>query len=111
MNFKERKDSLMAALGEMDPKRLTLVEQIIDEIVFLEGQLEQLRKYPFIKVNPLNPEMQKQTEASKQYVKLTQSYLQSVKVLASCLNKNILDDDDSPLNQWIKANLQGVNDG
>lgn len=111
MDSDKRKRELLDAFKDIDESKNTLVSQIIDEIVFLEGQLIGLKQYPFIQVNPKNPAMQKQTEASKQYVKLSQSYLQSVKVLSSCLGKNTLEEDDNPLNKWIKANLQGVGDG
>ena len=39
---------------------------LVDEIIFLEGQLEELKKLPFLRVNPKNNSQQKPTAAAKQ---------------------------------------------
>ena len=105
MDEEKRKADLLAALKDMDESRLAVLTPVIDEVIFLEGQLKELRKMPFIKTHPSNPALQKQTEAARQYVKLHASYLQAVKILCSSLNKGALEDDDSPINRWLKARL------
>ena len=71
-----RRNELLGLLGE-DVK----ASQLVDEIVFIEGRLEELRKLPFIAVNPKNPAQQKATPASKQYKELLQQYNNSLRLL------------------------------
>ena len=105
MDGNKRKADLLTALEDIDASKAELLRPVVDEVIFLEGQLATLRSMPFIKVHPSNPELQKQTEAARQYTKLHASYVQSIKVLCSALNKNALDDDDSPINRWLKERL------
>ena len=107
MDANQRKADLIAALKDIDESRRSVLLPVIDEVVFLEGQLEALRKMPFIKTHPSNPALQKQTEAARQYVKLNASYLQGIKIICSAMNKTALEDDDSPINRWLKARLGG----
>ena len=57
-----RKENLIKALEGTD---IVLIENVIDEVVFLEKQLKDLKKLPFIKVNPKNPAQQRVTPAQK----------------------------------------------
>lgn len=90
----DRKEKLNNIFEKVDEDKRNLVEPILDEIVFLENKLQELRKLPFIRINPNNPEQQKITAAGKQYKELSQSYLNAIKVLSSVLNKDIQEDDD-----------------
>lgn len=90
----DRKENLNKIFEKVDEDKKSLIEPILDEIVFLENKLRELRKLPFIRINPNNPEQQKITAAGKQYKELSQSYLNAIKVLSSVLNKDIQDDDD-----------------
>ena len=103
MDENTRKADLLAALNEIDENRAIILRPVVDEIIFLEGQLDALKKLPFIKTHPARPELQKQTEAARQYVKLNASYLQAVKVLCSSMNKGALEDDDSPINRFLQS--------
>ena len=47
---------------------------MVDEILFLEGKLAELKKLPFIKVHPTDQTKQKTTPAAKQYKELLQQY-------------------------------------
>ena len=105
MDAKQRKAELEAALKDIDESKATVLQPTIDEVVFLEGQLEALKKMPFLKVHPTNPELQKQTEAARQYIKLHASYLQGIKIICTALSKTALEDEDSPINQWLKTRL------
>lgn len=79
----------------------TLFTQLIDEIIFIENQLVELKKLPFISVNPRNNAQQKATPASKQYKELLQQYLNCIKVLARASGQD-MDDEESPLREWIR---------
>ncbi len=71
---------------------------LLEEKAFLETQLEELRKLPFIKVNPKNPVQQKTTPAGKQYKELLQQYINLIKALEK-LSEN--ENEISPLREWL----------
>lgn len=76
--------------------------QLIDEIVFIEEQLVELKKYPFISINPKNPAQQKATPASKQYKELLQQYNNSLRLLFRLAGDFGEMEDESPLRKWLK---------
>lgn len=79
-----------------------IIMPLIDDVVFLEEQLRELRKMPFIKVHPDYPDIQKPTAASKQYRELLQQYNQCLKILTGVIRKDI-PEEDSPLREFIKS--------
>lgn len=79
-----------------------LVKVLVDEILFVENQLSELKKYPFIKVNPENPIQQKSTPAAKQYKEFLQQYNNSLKTLARVTGQDDKE-EDSPLRAWARA--------
>ena len=76
--------------------------QLIDEIIFIEKQLEELRKLPFISVNPKNPAQQKATPASKQYKEMMQQYNNSLRLLFRLSGDMGEVEEESPLRKWVK---------
>lgn len=77
--------------------------QLIDEIVFLEEQMQELRKLPFIKVDKDNPMKQKATPAQKQYKETLQQYNNSLRLLFK-LTGDLGDiEEESPLRKWVKS--------
>ena len=96
-----RKEELLNLLSKLDDK--DLVNQIVDEIIFLENQLNYLKTLPFIKVNPNNPSQQKETPASKQYHHMLQAYNNNIKILISFLRKtDSTEDEEDAFQQFIK---------
>ena len=79
---------------------------MVNEVVFLEGRLEELKKLPFLKIHPKQPDLQRATPAAKQYKELLQQYTNAVKILmrASGIDE---DDEDSPLRKWVKEHING----
>ena len=75
---------------------------MIDDVVFLEGQLQDLRKLPFIRINPKDPAQQKPTPAAKQYKELLQQYNNCVKILTGILRKDAAE-EESPLRAFLNA--------
>lgn len=75
---------------------------LLEEKAFLETRLEELRKLPFIKVNPKNPVQQKTTPAGKQYKELLQQYINLIKALER-LSEN--ENEISPLREWLNNHL------
>lgn len=82
--------------------------QLIDEIVFIEERLKELKKLPFIAVNPKNPAQQKATPASRQYKEMLQQYNNSLRLLFRLSGDLGADqDEESPLRRWIRERSEG----
>jgi hypothetical protein len=79
----------------------TTLTPLIDEVVYLEEQLDYLRTLPKIKVHPKNPEMQKTTPAAKLYKEMLQQYTNIIRILMRATGTDI-EDDESPLRKWVK---------
>lgn len=84
-----------------DPALLPMV----DDIIFLEKQLEQLRTLPMIKVHPDDPNRQKSTPAAKQYKELLQQYINIIKVFMRATGVTE-EDDESPLRKWMVEHVK-----
>lgn len=89
-----RLEELKGLFETVEEDKQKLAQQLIEEAEFLEGRLAELRKLPFIKVHPEDPERQKRTEASKLYKEHIQSYCNVIKILNSILQKNSIEDSD-----------------
>ena len=97
----DRRAELEKALQGVD---VSVVNPLIDEILYLENQLDYLRGLPKIRVNPDNPEQQKITPAAKLYKEYLQQYLNALKLL---LKTSDTGDDagESPLRNWVKKRI------
>ena len=98
MDRKEELKKIIKINGE-------LVEKLIDQVIFLEYQLDYYKALPQIKVDKNNPERQKATPASKLYKETLQQYTNVIKVLASCTGQDV-EDKESPLRLWAKKHLK-----
>ncbi len=103
-----RKDELLKVFEDVDQTK-DIITPMIDDVVFLEQQLEELRKLPFIKVNPKNPAQQKPTPAAKQYKELLQQYNNCIKILTGILRKDAIE-EESPLRTFLNARKQAVSE-
>lgn len=95
MKKQHREEELKKIVGEDE-----VIQPLIDEIIFLEEKLEELKKYTFLKVHPEKPELQKATPAAKQYKEFLQQYLNCIKVLEKIVG-NDEEDGESPLRKWV----------
>lgn len=99
----DRKEELLSLLRNRDKDEMK-ARRLIDEIVFLEDQMEELRKYPFIAVNPKNPSQQKTTAAGKQYKEFLQQYNNSLRLLLRLSGDIGAEaEEDSPLRAWARS--------
>ena len=98
----DRKEELMSIVESIDNNTKIILLPLIDEILFIEEQLVELKKLPFIKVHPKNPDMQKATPAAKQYKELIQKYTNAIKVLSRATGTSE-SDEESPLRKWIRS--------
>ena len=98
----DRKKELQDLVGDK-----VKADQLIDEIIFMEGQLKSLKELPFINVNPKNKMQQKATPAAKQYKEFMQQYNNCLRLLYRLSGQiNGEDEEESPLRKWIKEKLK-----
>lgn len=91
---------IVAKAGVEDAK----TKQLIEELIFLEKGLDELKKLPFIKVNPNDPTKQKATPASRQYKELLSQYNNTLKLFLKIMGDLSGDEEtESPLRAWVKA--------
>jgi len=96
----ERKEELQKITKKLDPEVLKLMNPLIDNLIFLEDQLDYLKKLPFIVVSEKDPARQKTTPAYKQYKDLSQTYINSLKVINGALGIEE-SDGTSPLREYM----------
>ena len=101
MDTLQRKNEITAVISEVGETELKILDPLLNDIVFLEEQLEELKQYPFINVNKNNPVQQKTTPAGKQYKELLQQYINCLKVIISFIGEQNVS-EDSPLRLWLK---------
>lgn len=99
----DRKEELLKIVNH--DTRLTV---LVDEIIFLEKQLEDLKKLPFIRVKPKDPSMQKATPASRQYTQLSAQYNAAIRTLVSISEKDDKSEEESPLRKWLKSRVDST---
>ena len=100
----DRKTELLKIICKAGDADRVKAEKLVDEVVFLEKNLEELRLLPFIKINPKDPTKQKATPAAKQYKELLQQYNNTMKLLLK-INGDLNGDpeEESPLRSWLKS--------
>ena len=82
-----RREQLNDIFKNVDEGQKQLIDPLLDEIVFLEQRMSELKKLPFVKVHPTDNTMQKTTSAAKLYKECSQSYMNAVRILSSILHK------------------------
>ena len=92
-----RKEELLTAINH-DPALTPLVE----DAVYLEEQLDALRKLPKIVIHPKDPCKQKTTPAAKLYKELLQQYTNIIKILTRSADADEAE-EESPLREWVRA--------
>lgn len=98
-----RRDELVEIFKGLDGNVLKIVEPMIEDLVFIEDQLKDLRTRPFIKYHPNDPSIQKQTPAGKLYKDLLAQEKDIVRILCSQLHKTGSEDVESPLRLYLKG--------
>lgn len=96
----DRRTQLLEIFAEIEDVK-GIITPMIDDVVFLEERLTQLRALPFIRINPNNEAEQKATPAAKMYKEFLQQYNNCIKILCGVLSKNGVE-DESPLRSFIK---------
>lgn len=97
-----RREELNDVFKDINDNERTLIKPLIDEVIFLEAQMMDLKVYPFISVNPKNPSQQKKTEAAKLYKECSQSYMNAIRILCSLIHK-VDGNEQSPLREYLNS--------
>ncbi len=92
-----RYEELMKVIKDIDKEKAIVLRPLVEDIVFIEERMQELRKLPQIRVSSTNKAIQKATPASKQYKELMQSYLNAVKVLMNAIYRSGGEDDGNEL--------------
>ena len=98
-----RKNDLLKIINKDGSQNDVKAAQLIDEVIFIEEQLAELRKLPFINVNPNNSMQQKTTPAAKLYKELLQQYNNSLKLLFKLSGDMEETEEESPLRKWVRS--------
>ena len=87
---------------------VALVEDVVDEVVFLEERLTELKKLPFIQVHPQDNARQRSTPAAKQYKEFLQQYINCIKVIEAVIYRDKKlegeEAEESHLRKWFREN-------
>ena len=98
----ERFENLRDLCSELEESTLALLEPTLENIAFLENQLDELRLLPQIRFNPKDPSQQKVTPAAKMYKENLQQYNNCIKIVLGVLGKAD-GGDKSPLREYLEG--------
>ena len=91
-------EKLQVIFQKVDPDKQKLVEKLLCDAAFLSEQNDELRKMievtGMVKFHPTNPNLQKPTEAAKQYLRNIQTYSVVIKTLNMIFSKNSIEEED-----------------
>ncbi len=103
----ERKKELLSIFKERGKE--IEARQLIEEVLFLEKKLEEVKELPFYKYNKNDRRQQKALPAAKLYRELLGQYNVSLKTLGRMIGTKG-DGGTSPLREWAKNADQGKKD-
>ena len=98
----DRKEELLKAFEEVDEGIKDIVVPMIDDVVFLEEQLRDLRRLPLLRIHPTDPTKQQATPAAKMYKEFLQQYNNCINILCGVLNRNGAE-EESPLRAFLNG--------
>lgn len=96
--YQKEQEKLAKIFHDVEPSKAQLVEGLIEDAAFLLAENHELRQIisdtGMVKIHPRHPDIQKSTEAAKQYLKNTGVYAVVIKTLNGVLNKSAIEEDD-----------------
>lgn len=98
----KRKEELIKIFDNIDKDKKFLVMQLIDEVVFLEEQINEIKKYPLFRKSQDTKKIY-MLENLRVYKEFLTQYNITIKNLSSFLKRNETE-EMSPLEEWIKNN-------
>ena len=97
----DRKESLYKIIDGLGENVQLLGYSLVDEFLYLEKKLLELRELPFIKVHPDDPTKQKELPARKLYVPLLQQYHLHLKTLLKLVGVDAGEDDLGEFKKYL----------
>lgn len=98
-----RADELHKLFENVDEGKRSIVNNLIDEAVYLETRLAELKKYPPIKSRVIGGEVQtKITAAGKQYREYLQTYTNIIDKLTRIYGREEAE-EESPLRAFLET--------
>lgn len=95
-----RKEELLKMIGDNE-----MLKPVVEEIVYLEEQLVELRKNNFRKYKPGSKTIWKPDEqAIKQYKEFSQILDSKYRLIARVSDHDV-EDEESPLRKWVKKHV------
>jgi len=85
MDENDRISELNKIVDTIDGEKAGLLRPIVENIVYMETRLRELRALPQIRIDKRNPSRQQATPAAKLYKETMQSYTNAVKILLTAL--------------------------
>ena len=82
-----RETKLRKIFENIDEDQRELCDRLITEVIFLEDQMTELKKLPFVRVHPEDASKQKTTAAAKLYKECSQSYMNAIRILSGVLRR------------------------
>lgn len=100
-----RKEEILKYINENRPNDCILLSQIVDDVVFLEERLSELRKLPLVEVHPVDKTKQRATPSAKLYKELLQQYNNCVKLIVLKAGGDE-SEEESPLRLYMKKRIE-----
>lgn len=92
-----RREELINIIGDN-----VLLLPVVDDVIYLEEQLKELRCKGFVKVNPNNPQQSKpDKDALRQYKDFSQLYDNKLRLIARITDAGE-SEEQSPLRRWAE---------
>lgn len=105
----QERSKLQEIFVDVEPSKAKLVEGLIEDAAFLYAETRELRQLiegtGMVRVHPQHPDLQKPTEAAKQYLKNVNSYSVVIKTLNSVLQRDAVEPED-PFDSFIAKHDQ-----
>lgn len=100
-----RREELNNIFKDVDENEKQLINKLLDEMIFLEDKMTELKKLPFLNINPKNQAQQKITPAAKLYKECSQSYMNAIRIGIGILNKIDSAEKDDLLKRLEQFNI------
>lgn len=97
----DRKEKLYQIIDGLGESVQLMGYSLVDKLLFIEQQLLELEKLPFIKVHPDDPTKQKELPARKQYIPLLQQYHLYLKTLLKLVGVDTNEDDLGEFKKYL----------
>ena len=100
-----RREKLNEIFKDIDENKKELINPLLDNIAFLEEQMEELKRLPFIQVHPKDPTKQRTTKVAKLYKEHSQSYMNAIRIVYSMINGHEIKED--PVEKFLEQRKYG----